>query len=112
MKVIGNRVLVEPVTEKEIHKITLDGGNKELFIPGGLTGKDSPMLLCRVLQCGPGSYTSDGKLLPIDVQVGELILSPRSATVRFRHGRREFGIVREFDIYMIFEEKDLKDLSD
>ena len=64
VKPLGDRVLVEPVEEKEVKK----GG---IIIPD--TAKEKPQE-GEVIAVGPGARDESGKLVPLDLKAGDRVL--------------------------------------
>ena len=61
---LGDRVVVRPSTKEEVTK----GG---IVIPD--TAKEKPQE-GEVLAVGPGKMTEDGKRIPLDVKVGDIVI--------------------------------------
>ena len=64
IKPLGDRLLVEPLEEKETKK----GG---IIIPD--TAKEKPQE-GEIIAAGKGKMSDDGKLIPMDVKAGDKIL--------------------------------------
>ncbi len=92
IKPLGDRVLIEPM-EEELQK------QGSLFIPD--TAKEKPQQ-GKVIAVGKGRY-EDGKLIPLDVQVGDMVLFGKYAGSEIKQDDREYLIVRENDILAIIE---------
>jgi len=92
IKPLGDRVLIE-VMEEELQK------QGSLFIPD--TAKEKPQE-GKVVAVGKGRY-EDGKLVPLDVKVGDSVLYGKYAGTEVKHDGKEYLIVRESDILAIIE---------
>lgn len=90
---LGDRVLVEPEKESEVKK----GG---IIIPD--SAKEKPMQ-GKVIAVGAGKRDDDGKLIPMSVKKGDLVLLPKYGGTEVKIDDREFQIVREDDILGIIE---------
>jgi chaperonin GroES len=93
VKPLGDRVLVEPVEEKEVKK----GG---IIIPD--TAKEKPQE-AEVIAVGPGKVTDDGKLQPMSVKVGDKILFGKYSGSEVKLGDEELLIMREDDVLGILQ---------
>lgn len=93
IKPLGDRVLVEPQEEKEQKK----GG---IIIPD--TAKEKPMQ-GKVIAVGPGKRDDDGKLIPMNVSKGDIVLLPKYGGTEVKIDDKEYQIVREDDILGIIE---------
>ena len=85
---LGDRVVVKPSTKEEVTK----GG---IVIPD--TAKEKPQE-GTVLAVGPGRMTEDGKRIPPDVKVGDLVVYAKYGGTEIKEGDEELIILRESDI--------------
>ncbi len=92
IKPLGDRVLIETL-EEEISK------QGSLYIPD--TAKEKPQE-GKVKSVGKGRY-EDGKLIPLDVKVGDRVLYGKYSGTEIKHDGKEYLIVRESDILAIIE---------
>jgi len=90
---LGDRVLVEPQKDEEVKK----GG---IIIPD--SAKEKPMQ-GKIIAVGPGKYDDNGKLIPMNVKKGDLILLPKYGGTEVKINDQEYQIVREDDIMGIVE---------
>jgi len=91
IKPLGDRVLIE-VLEEELTK------QGSLFIPD--TAKEKPQQ-GKIVAVGKGRY-EDGKLVPLDVKEGDVVLYGKYAGTEIKHNGKDYLIVRESDILAIF----------
>lgn len=89
---LSDRVLIEQVDEEE-QKIG------SLYIPD--TAKEKPNS-GKVVAVGEGKY-EDGKLIPLQVKVGDKVLYGKYAATEIKEGQNEYLIVRESDILAILK---------
>ena len=88
LKPLGDRILVEPVEEKELKK----GG---IIIPD--TAKEKPTEgIVRVL--GTGKTDDDGKKVPFEVKVGDRVLVSKYGGTEVKLNDKEFKILSSDDI--------------
>lgn len=92
IKPLGDRVLVEPKKESE-EKIG------SIFVPD--TAKEKPQE-GKVIEVGQGKY-EDGKLVPLEVKVGDTVLYGKYSGTEVKQGGHEYLIVRESDILAIIK---------
>jgi chaperonin GroES len=85
---LGDRVVVRPSTKEEVTK----GG---IVIPD--TAKEKPQE-GTVLAVGPGKMTEDGKRIPLDVKVGDIVVYAKYGGTEIKEGDEELIILRESDI--------------
>jgi len=93
IKPLGDRVLVEAKKDDEMKK----GG---IIIPD--TAKEKPQE-AKVIAVGPGKRDDDGKLIPLNVKVGDRVLMPKYGGTEVKIDDREYQIVREDDILGIID---------
>lgn len=89
---LGDRVLIE-VMEEDVQKQGL------LYIPD--TAKEKPQQ-GKVVSVGKGRY-EDGKLVPLDVKEGDVVLYGKYAGTEIKHTGKDYLIVRESDILAVVQ---------
>ena len=92
---LQDRVIVKRLEEEEKTK----GG---IIIPD--TAKEKPQE-GKVIAVGKGKVTEDGKLIPLDVKVGDKILFGKYSGTEIKVGGEEHLIMREEDILGVIEAK-------
>ena len=90
---LGDRVLVEPEKESDVRK----GG---IIIPD--SAKEKPQG-GKIIAVGPGKRDDNGKLIPMNVKVGERVLMPKYGGTEVKIDEKEYQLVREDDILGIME---------
>ena len=93
IKPLGDRLLVEPVEEKEVKK----GG---IIIPD--TAKEKPQE-GTVRALGTGKTNDDGKKLPFEVQIGDRVLVSKYGGTEIKLGGKEYKILSTDDILGVIE---------
>ena len=88
VKPLADRVLIEPNPAEE----KTAGG---LFIPD--TAKEKPSK-GEVVAVGPGKHADDGKLVPMAVKVGDMVLFNKYAGTEVKIDGAEHLVMREDDI--------------
>jgi chaperonin GroES len=90
---LHDRVVVRRVEEEQ----KTAGG---IIIPD--TAKEKPMQ-GEVIAVGPGARTEDGKLIPLDVKAGDIILFGKWSGTEVKLDGQELLIMKESDIMGIVE---------
>lgn len=90
---LGDRVIVEPLESEEV-------------TPGGIvlpeTAKERPQR-GKVLAVGPGTRDDQGKRIPIEVKVGDVVLYGRYSGTEVKIKDKKYLILRENDVLAILE---------
>ena len=93
IKPLGDRVLVEPVQEKEQVK----GG---IVIPD--SAKEKPQE-AKVIALGTGKLDDNGKKIPFDVKVGDIVLTSKYGGTEVKFHDKEYKILSASDILGVIE---------
>jgi chaperonin GroES len=88
LKPLGNRVVVEPLEQEEITA----GG---IVLPE--TAKEKPQK-GTVLSVGPGERDDQGKYIPMDVSVGDVVLFAKYSGTEIKVDNKKVLILRDSDI--------------
>ena len=91
IKPLGDRVLVESLEEKEVVK----GG---IYIPD--SAKEKPQE-AKVIALGTGKRDDDGKKIPFEVKVGDVVLTSKYGGTDIRFEDKEYKILGSSDILAI-----------
>jgi chaperonin GroES len=94
LKPLGNRVLVQRLEAQE----TMKGG---ILLPDSAKKKQET---AKVIAIGSGKLLDDGKLLPIPVKVGDVILMDKYSGQEVTIDDEEFMILKADDIIATIEE--------
>ncbi len=94
VKPLGDRILVKPLEEKEVKR-----GN--IIIPD--TAKEKPQQ-GEVIAVGKGKMTDDGKLIPMEVKVGDKVLFGKYSGTEIKIDGEEYLILHQDDVLGIIEE--------
>lgn len=90
---LQDRVLVQPILEKEIRK----GG---IIIPD--SAKEKP-IEGRVKAVGPGKTREDGTRTPLEIKVGDKVLYSKYAGTEIKIDSDELLLMREDDILGVIQ---------
>ena len=93
LKPLGDRLVVEPMEKEER---TASG----IILPE--TAKEKPQE-GTVLAAGPGRTDDDGKRIPMDVKVGDVVLYAKYAGTEVKIEDKKLLILKESDILAIVE---------
>jgi chaperonin GroES len=88
-KPVGNRIVVEPLDD-EAEMST--GG---IYIPD--TAKERPQS-GTVVAVGPGKLTDDGKRVPVEVSVGDVVVYSKYGGTEYKEGDTEYLVLRDDDV--------------
>ena len=90
---LGDRVLVQAIEEKE----QIRGG---IVIPDA--AKEKPQQ-AKVIALGTGKVDDDGKRLPFDVKVGDIVLTSKYGGTEIKIDDKEYKILSSSDILAVVE---------
>ncbi len=88
---LGDRVIVEPQSPETTTK-------SGIVLPD--TAQEKPQSGA-VLAVGPGKYAEDGKLIPMNVKLGDVVIYAKYGGTELKVEGKEYLIVRESDILAI-----------
>ena len=88
-KPLGNRIVIEPSEDDE--QVSSGG----IYIPD--TAKEKPQE-GEVVAAGPGRMTDDGKRIPMELAVGDVVVYSKYAGTEYKEGDIEYLVLREDDI--------------
>ncbi len=92
LKPLGDRVIIDPIKD-ETEKSA--GG---IHIPD--TAKEKPQK-GKVVAAGPGRTTDEGKVIPMPVKAGDIVIYSKYAGTEYKQDGKEYLIVREADVLAI-----------
>ena len=95
MQPLADRLVVKPIAREEVTK----GG---IVLPD--TAKEKPQE-GEVLAVGPGRMTEDGKRIPMDLKVGDIVLYSKYGGTEIKVDGEELMILRESDILAVQAKK-------
>lgn len=95
LKPLGDRVVVRPSAAEEKTK----GG---IIVPD--TAKEKPVW-GEIIAVGPGKISDEGKVIPVEVKVGDQVLYGKYSGTEVTIDGEEVLIMRESDIFAIMPKK-------
>jgi chaperonin GroES len=93
LKPLGSRIVVEPIEQEDV---TASG----IVLPE--TAKEKPQK-GNILSTGPGDRDEDGKRIPMDVKVGDVILYAKYSGTEIKMDQKKLLILKESDVLAIVE---------
>ena len=93
---LGDRVIVKPLSEED--NKTPSG----IYIPD--TAKEKPQE-GEVVAVGPGAMNEAGKIAPMDVKIGDIVLFGKWSGTEVKIDGKEYSIMKESDIMGISKSK-------
>jgi len=91
VKPLSDRIIIKPAPAEEKTK----GG---IILPD--TAKEKPVI-GEVVAVGPGRKSDDGKLVPMEIKVGDKVLYGKYSGTEVTIDGQEYLIMRESDIFAI-----------
>lgn len=95
MQPLADRLVVKPIAREEVTK----GG---IVLPD--TAKEKPQE-GEVLAVGPGKMTEEGKRIPMDLKVGDIVLYSKYGGTEIKIEGEEVMILRESDVLAVHTKK-------
>ncbi|HIJ87112.1 MAG: co-chaperone GroES [Desulfuromonadaceae bacterium] len=92
------RPLQDRIIVKRVEEETKTAGG--LFIPE--TAKEKPQR-GQIIAAGNGKKTEDGKVLPLDVKIGDIVLFGKYAGTEVKVDGEDYLMMREDDILAVVE---------
>jgi chaperonin GroES len=93
LKPLEDRIVVEPL---EAEQVTASG----LVIPD--TAKEKPQE-GKVLAVGPGRFDDKGTRVPVDVQVGDVVLYSKYGGTEVKYSGHEYLVLSARDVLAVIE---------
>jgi chaperonin GroES len=93
LKPLGSRLVVEPIEQEDV---TASG----IVLPE--TAKEKPQK-GNVLSVGPGDRDDEGKRVPMDVKVDDVVLFAKYAGTEIKMDQKKILILKESDVLAIVE---------
>jgi len=94
IKPLSDHILIEPIKEEEKTK----GG---IFLPE--TAEKEKSEQGKIIAVGSGKKTNDGKIIPLSVKAGDIVLFTKYGPNEIKVDGKEYLIAKEEDILAIIE---------
>jgi chaperonin GroES len=98
MKAMNLRPLQDRIIVKRLEEESMTAGG--LYIPD--TAKEKPQK-GEIIAVGKGKITEDGKVIPVDLKVGDKVLFGKYAGTEIKIDGADYLIMREDDILGVIE---------
>lgn len=98
-----DNILIEPLKGEEKTK-------SGILIP--VAGSEEEPERGRVIAVGPGKKGKDGKVIPLEVKVGEIVLLAKYKQDKIKIAGKEYLIAKESDILAVIEGSDAEKALD
>lgn len=92
---LADHVLIEPLKQEEKTK-------SGILLPE--TAEKERPEQGKVIACGPGKKTDDGKLVPMEVKPGDIVLFTKYGPNEVKINEKDYLICKEEDILAIIEQ--------
>lgn len=97
IKPLQDRVLVEPLSDEERQTKTKLG----IVIPDTVEKEKSEK--GKVIAAGPGRMTDEGKIIPLSIKKGQIVLFSKYGPDEIKVGGKEYYIIKEDNILAVIE---------
>jgi chaperonin GroES len=94
IKPLREYILIEPIKEEEKTK-------SGIFLPDTVSKEKSEQ--GKVIAVGGGKKTDDGKIIPVSVKPGDIVLFSKYGPSEIKVDGKEYLIVKEEDILAVIE---------
>ena len=93
LKPLGSRLVVEPIEQEDVRA-------SGIVLPE--TAKEKPQK-GNVLSIGPGDRDEEGKRIPMDVKLGDVVLFAKYSGTEIKMDQKKLLILKESDVLAIVE---------
>jgi len=94
LRPLADHIIIEALDEEETH-------SSGLIIPDTVS-KEKPQK-GKVMAVGPGKYDEDGKRMPMDVKVGDIVLFTKYGPTEVKLDGKELLVLNESDVLAVIE---------
>ncbi len=94
LKPLGDKIVTKMIEVETVSK----GG---ILLTG--SAKEKPEY-AEIIAVGPGAYTDDGKLIPMEVKIGDKIMIAKYAGTEVKLEGNEYTIIKQSDVLAIVED--------
>ena len=95
IKPLADHILIEPLKQEEKTK-------SGILLPE--TAEKERPEQGKVIACGPGKKTDDGKLVPMEVKPGDVVLFTKYGPNEVKINEKDYLICKEEDILAVIEQ--------
>ncbi len=93
---------IKPLADRVVVKLVEAEEKTKAGILLTASAQEKPQV-AEVVAVGPGAHTDDGKLIPMDVKVGDKVITGKYSGTEVKMDGVEYTIVKQSDILAIVE---------
>ena len=93
---------IKPLADRVVVKLVEAEEKTKTGILLTASAQEKPQI-AEVVAVGPGAYTEDGKLIPMDVKVGDKVITGKYSGTEVKMDGVEYTIVKQSDVLAIVE---------
>ena len=93
---------IKPLADRVVVKLVEAEEKTKTGILLTASAQEKPQI-AEVVAVGPGAYTEDGKLIPMDVKVGDKVITGKYSGTEVKMDGIEYTIVKQSDVLAIVE---------
>ena len=93
---------IKPLADRVVVKLVEAEEKTKTGILLTASAQEKPQI-AEVVAVGPGAYTDDGKLIPMEVKVGDKVITGKYSGTEVKMDGVEYTIVKQSDVLAIVE---------
>ena len=93
---------IKPLADRVVVKLIEAEEKTKTGILLTASAQEKPQI-AEVVAVGPGAYSEDGKLIPMEVQVGDKVITSKYSGTEVKMDGVEYTIVKQGDVLAIVE---------
>ena len=93
---------IKPLADRVVVKLVEAEEKTKTGILLTASAQEKPQI-AEVVAVGPGAYTEDGKLIPMEVKVGDKVITGKYSGTEVKMDGIEYTIVKQSDVLAIVE---------
>ena len=93
---------IKPLADRVVIKLVEAEEKTKTGILLTASAQEKPQI-AEVVAVGPGAYTEDGKLIPMEVKVGDKVITGKYSGTEVKMDGVEYTIVKQSDVLAIVE---------
>lgn len=93
---------IKPLADRVVVKLVEAEEKTKTGILLTASAQEKPQI-AEVVAVGPGAYTEDGKLIPMEVKVGDKVITGKYSGTEVKMDGVEYTIVKQSDVLAIVE---------
>ena len=93
---------IKPLSDRVVVKLVEAEEKTKTGILLTASAQEKPQI-AEVVAVGPGAYSEDGKLIPMEVKVGDKVITSKYSGTEVKMDGAEYTIVKQSDVLAIVE---------